>query len=63
MGKYIVQYALPAIIILPLLWYTAYKYYTKYWGKHVKAQKNVEAATVKYEKGLGLKKGGKHGIH
>lgn len=54
MGKYIIQYGLPALIILPAIMWSVRLWYTKHYGKQVKAQVKLHRATAKYEKQLGI---------
>lgn len=56
MGRYIIQYVLPALVLLPALWWAARTWYVKRYGNQVKAQLKVRKQTAKYEAQLGMKK-------
>lgn len=54
MGKYILQYVLPAFVVLPTLWWGVRRWYVKRYGKTVDQQVAVKKATAKYDKKLGI---------
>lgn len=49
MGKYIVMYVLPAMILLPAIWLGVGYWYRNKYGSVVKTQIKTRKATKKYE--------------
>lgn len=54
MGKYIVMYVIPALILLPLAWWGVRQWYLHGFKHTVKSRKEINKATKKYERDLGL---------
>lgn len=54
MGKYFIQYGVPALILLPLIYWVVRKWYVKRFGAHVEAQLEVNAKTAEYNRELGI---------
>lgn len=52
MGKLIIQYVVPTLILLPLAWYLALKWYVKCFKYNVRNQLEYDKATATYEKML-----------
>ena len=52
MGKIIVQYIIPALILLPFLWWAVSKWYLKVFPRSIKNQQAIDRATTKYESQL-----------
>lgn len=52
MGKYLVQYAIPAIILSVAAYRLVKWWYLKVFPKHVKEHNKINKATQKYERDL-----------
>lgn len=53
-GKYIVMYVIPAAILLPLVWWGVRQWYLHGFKHNVKTRKEINKATDKYERDLGI---------
>jgi len=53
MGKYILQYVIPAAILLPLAWVMAKRWFLKRFPKSVNEHIKIVKASEKYDEKLG----------
>lgn len=54
MGKLIIEFVIPALIVLPFVWWAVRKWYLWCFPSSIKRQKELNKATAKYEKSLGI---------
>ena len=54
MGKYFIQYGVPTLIILPLIYWVVRRWYVKRFGAHVKARGEDPTTPAEHDAALGL---------
>ena len=54
MGKFVIQYLIPMMVLLPLVWLGIRRLYVKMYGRQVDEQLQVRKATDEYNQRLGI---------